>query len=271
VSGADPARERGAAFVDAHGDALARASAAALARSGPLADAVAQVASLQKADGGFAAHSGDTDPELAGMRRALGALDDLRALRGPVVERACAWLDAHQADDGHWSEGPEEARIFTTGTLAGHLCKSPCARQAILDAAADYLAARWSAERVQRSGWRAIAAYTHLFASLDHDLSDEVLQRCGRELEHGYREGDIDAVRAARVLTWCGAPSLPGARIDAPELVDAVRAEQAPDGGWLEPGAPDDARVAHTLDALAALHHLDRRPGPHRDPAGDAG
>jgi hypothetical protein len=37
-------------------------------------------------------------------------------------------------------------------------------------------------------------------------------------------------------------------------VVDRILAEQAGDGGWLRPDDPaPEARIAHTLDALAAL------------------
>jgi hypothetical protein len=61
-------------------------------------------------------------------------------------------------------------------------------------------------------------------------------------------------VQTARVLLYADAPSLPGGRVDAAEAVSAVRAEQQADGGWLRFEAPSPAaRLAHTLDALAAL------------------
>ena len=73
--------------------------------------------------------------------------------------------------------------------------------------------------------------YTKLLR-IAHEDSDAILQWCGRELERGYRAGAFDAVRTARVLVDCDAPSLPGARLAAGELVAALLGEQAPDGGW---------------------------------------
>jgi hypothetical protein len=45
---------------------------------------------------------------------------------------------------------------------------------------------------------------------------------------------------------------LPGAKVSAAELLPAIAADQAEDGGWL-PAAPRAERVRCGLDALAAL------------------
>jgi hypothetical protein len=81
-----------------------------------------------------------------------------------------------------------------------------------------------------------------------------VLQWTGRELERGFRARRFDAVQTARVLLYADAPALPGGRVAAAEVVPRILAEQAGDGGWLRPEDPaPEARVRHTLDALAAL------------------
>jgi hypothetical protein len=124
----------------------------------------------------------------------------------------------------------------------------------MLAGAGDYIAERFSPERVQGFAWRAIAAHAHYFANVPHEAGDAVLQWTGRELERGLRTRRFDAVQAGRVLLYVDAPALPGGRVDAAEVVDRILAEQAGDGGWLHPEDPaPEARVAHTLDALAAL------------------
>jgi hypothetical protein len=91
-------------------------------------------------------------------------------------------------------------------------------------------------------------------ANVPHEAGDAVLQWTGREFERGLRTGRFDAVQTGRVLLYADSPALPGGRVDAAEVVDRILTEQAGDGGWLRPEDPaPEARVAHTLDALAAL------------------
>jgi hypothetical protein len=83
------------------------------------------------------------------------------------------------------------------------------------------------------------------------------MQRCGRELEGGYRSGKLDAVGAARVFVLCEAHALPGARIRADEAAAALLASQQEDGGWPAADSVDlRARVDATLDAVVALRWL---------------
>ena len=259
----DEPGQRAAAFVEASGDRLERVAAWALIGARPVSEAVASLESTQRSDGaygGFDASPGRLAPTL----RTLGVLDDLGALRQPTVERACAYLARTQADDGSWqTEGGAsgEDTLFTTGMVAGHLAKTRWVRPDTLAAAGDYLAARWSPDRLRIDGWPAIAAFAHFFANAAHDLADEALQWCGRELERGYRAHRFDAVRTARVFAYCDAGALPGIRIALSELVPGILADQAQDGGWLEPGvASVCTRVARTLDALVTLARVDRDP-----------
>ena len=70
------------------------------------------------------------------------------------------------------------------------------------------------------------------------------------------------AVQTARVLVHCDAHAIPGANVAASELVQAIEAEQENDGGWLDLSDPSvTARVARTLDAMAALMHFTGQPG----------
>lgn len=222
------ARARAAAFVAAHGDPLERRRAAALlGRASPRA----LLEDLAPARSPAAA--------LALLRVA----DDLRLLRAPTAEATVSWLASVQAEDGGWGD------LFTTGMLAGFLARTPFARPATLDAAGAWLARHWAPERVKGGDWEAIAAFAHFFANAPHEDADAALQWCGRELARGFASGRFDAVRTARVLLWCDAAAIPGAPLSAGELRSRILAEQAPDGGWPSPRA----RVAHTLDALAAL------------------
>ncbi|MBW2269490.1 MAG: hypothetical protein JRH16_13020 [Deltaproteobacteria bacterium] len=188
------------------------------------------------------------------LRCALGFLDDLRELESPAASRVTARLAELQDPTGHW--GPairEEEAVFETGMIAGHLAKSPCASLDLLDAAGDWLAERFSPDLVQGFRWGNVAAYAHTFANLSHEASDEILQWCGRELERGFRARRFSAVRTVRVLVWCDAPALPGARFEADELTAALLLEQADDGGF---GDASDERAARTWDAWIALERL---------------
>ncbi len=233
-------------------EAAARA-AEFVAASGTAADGAALAAFTGRGDvDSVAAALGPPSGDLVGFRRALRLFDDLDALSHPFVEDLARDLEQRQAEDGHWGHDAGEA-IFETGTLAGHLAKAPSASARLLDAASDWLVARFSPERVQGFQWRGVAAYAHVFANHPHEEADTILQWCGRELERGFRARRFDAVHTARVLVWCGAPSMPGARFEAGELLEALLAEQAPDGGY---GTRDRARCS--WDAMVALVQLAR-------------
>jgi hypothetical protein len=223
----DPAR-RAAAFVEARGDELERRRAAVLVGEAARSSALELLAPARS---------------IAEALALLAVADDLRGLHEPVAEESVAWLESAQQDDGSWGD------LFATCMLAGYLGKAPSVRPRILDAAGAWIGARWDAERVRGGDWRAIAAFAHFFANVPHALADGALQWCGRELERGLLEGRFDAVRTARVLLWCDSLAIPGARLRAGELRERILREQQADGGWASQGP----RVAHTLDALAAL------------------
>jgi hypothetical protein len=237
-------------------DALARAAGylGALTQ-GAEREAVAVRAGSVAAAGFLDGLTRDVASASAGeLRHVLGFLDDLHELESPTASRVAARLAALQDPSGHWGAAAQEAdSVFETGMIAGHLAKSPCASLELLDAAGDWLAERFSPDLVQGFRWDNIAAYAHTFANLPHDASDEILQWCGRELERGFRAGRFSAVRSARVLVWCDAAALPGTRLDAAELVTALLAEQAGDGGF---GDLPSERPARTWDAWVALERL---------------
>jgi len=250
------ARERALVFTRAQGDELAQRRALALVERARAPELVTWLAGQQHADGSFADASGE---RLAASRRALAAMVQVGVLRGAVVEGAAGYLARAQHPDGSWQSpenASESAAIEATGRSAGVLARTPCVRARTLDAAAEWLAARFAPERVQGFARGALAAYAAAFANIAHEASDGILQWCGRELERGFRAGAFDAVRTARVLVDCDAPSLPGARLVAGDLVAALLGEQAPDGGWPAAGGEQPCRIARTLDALAGLARL---------------
>jgi hypothetical protein len=241
--GVAAALERAGAFVETHGDPLQRARAAALRDPAAVAAVDGLLPPVDTPVGAFIA---------------LGWLDALRVRRGPRVERSVATLTAVQHVDGAWILGAERdlaGEIATTAGVAGLLAKTTCVRREVLDAAGDWLGARWSPDRVQGGDLRLIAGYASFFANVDHELSDAGLQWCGRELERGFRTGALDALAVARVLVRCDACALPGAQLDAEEIVLSLLAQQVDDGGFTSAVDPPD-RVEATLDGITALRRL---------------
>jgi len=242
------ARERAVAFVAEHGDALERHLAQALGdgRGDGLVD---WLAAEQRPDGAF-----PPDGSPLALRRALGALADAGALESLPAERACRYLEGAQSEAGCWPAGGDSDDVRETGLLTGLLARTPFARADTLDAAGDWLAERFSPERVQGFAWEAIAAYGACFTNLPHDAADGILQWCGRELQRGYLARRFDAIRTGRVLAWCDSPSVPGAGVAAPKLVAEILAAQAEDGSW---PAPEGVPLAtHAVDALAVLRRF---------------
>jgi hypothetical protein len=240
------AAQRAAAFLAGCPEAVLRRALAALRGGAGVASLLALLERQQRADGSFPA--APPRSALAETRRALALLDDVGVREGALHVRACAFLGAAQQPDGHWGAGAEEA-VVETGLLTGLLARSPCAPTAMLERAADWLAAQFSPERV-KGGAPALAAWAAAFANRPHDAADGILQWCGRELERDWRSGRCDAPRAARVLLACDAPALPGGRLAAAELVAALVAQQEQDGGW--PG-PEAERGERAWDGLVAL------------------
>jgi len=227
---------RARAFVDAHGDALQRARAAAVLDPRAREAVVGQLPPVDTPVGAYLA---------------LGWLDALSMRRGAPVERAVATLSAVQHADGSWilgDERDEAAEIATTGSIAGLLAKAAYTRKRVLDAAGAWLGARWGPERVQGGDVRLIAGYAGFFANTDHELSDAGLQWCGRELERGFRTGTIDALTVARVFLLCDAQALPGGKLGADEIVLSLLAQQSDDGAVRD--------LEGTIDAMCALHRL---------------
>ncbi len=256
MSGTQTARERAVHFIASHGDEVARRRAAVLTGAEPPANADAALADWAERAGVFPA-AGGVDA-LAALP-VLAALADLRALERPLGMRIAEALARTQAADGSFgaAASDDEERVFATGRLAGRLAGLRAVRQQVLDAAGDFLASRFTPDRVAGFAWRPLAAYAGFFANVAHEHGDEVLQWCGRELERGFRTRQFDAVQVARILVDCSAAAIPGAKLAAPELLLALQSEQALDGSWpLADGADPEARVRHTLDGLTALVRL---------------
>jgi hypothetical protein len=228
--------------------------------AGALADALA---AAQDARGAIAAEEapGEAAPAgpIAATAEALALLDLVDSLDQPVVERAAAFLGAAQAPDGSFAdpdEGGEPARLSRTAAVLALLARTPFARASTLAAGEAWLRARWRVELVQGPAYLPILAYFQVLANLPSEIADEALQWCGRELERGFRTGVFSAGDVARVFLRCGARALPGARIHAHEVVEALLAAQAEDGSFEGARAADAWRAAFTLEGLVALLRL---------------
>jgi hypothetical protein len=242
-SGVGEAIARARDFALAHGDALQRARARAALDPRARADVARALEAVDSPDAAVAA---------------LAALDALGVQDGAAVERAVALLAAAQESDGAWSPreaGDGAARIVATAQIAGLLAKTHCVRPVVLDRAAAWLDTHYARERIEGGGPDALVAWAQLFANVAHERADEGLQWCGRTLERGWRSGAIGAVEAARVFLRCDASALPGAQLTAGDVVRALVAAQADDGGFAPASALPD-RVEATLDALVALRRL---------------
>jgi hypothetical protein len=141
--------------------------------------------------------------------------------------------------------------------VAAALARTPFARPALLASAGRFLELHAPDAPHEGGSWEALAGLASFYANYPDERADEVLQRCGRELERGFRTGVLagSALAAARVLLLCDARGLPGAQLTAEELGQGLLVEQAADGGWPAAGG-DAARAAASVDAALALLRL---------------
>jgi hypothetical protein len=200
----------------------------------------------------------------------LEALDDAGCLRTALADRVSEAARGRQRPDGSWHAldslqvasstsaaiGANHA-LFLTAMLGAFLGRTARSSATALHKAGSYLAAHWSPELVQGGSWHAICGYAHFFSNVPHEISDSVLQWCGRELERAFRTGRFDVVRAARIFTLCDAHALPGAKLDARELLPALLRARSVDGGW--PAVATPMRVIDTFWAAQALVKLRAR------------
>lgn len=283
ASGGSPGRreraagalERALDFIDAYGSELSKLHARVVLKTRTPAEAIALLAAGQRPDGSFEtladrsfpSRSGDLEEELclgagplSGTLEALAIFASLRGLQAQEVDAAVDFLAREQCDDGSWQlagPGHPDRELFTTGMIAGFLGRTRSVRPHVLDAAGRYMQAAWAPERVEGGSWAALAAFAHFFTNVHHDLADEALQWCGRELERGFRTRRFDAIATLRVLLYCDADALPGLRIETEELLDLLLAEQSEDGSFhtscLGRAAAAQTRMAVTIESMRSL------------------
>ncbi len=269
VDGVVDALERAYAFVEDRGSDLDRLRFHVLLEQETPEALQRYLLDFQDGEGLFrdldAGCEGVAEPvagRIAPTLRALSILDDHDLLRGPEVERCAAALSALQGEDGCWVEsGQEEGHsLFLTGMCGAFLVKSACVRLPVIDAAVEALAAAWSQERVSALSWALLTSYYHLLTHVSHDVGDEAMAWCGRELDKGFRGGVVSALEVSRMFLFCGAYAVPGASVDGEALLTALLAAQREDGGFV----PTPAHLGlategeATLSAVIALSRFGR-------------
>lgn len=262
-----------AADAEASGGGVARAETGASARARPaemfgsaaarkvLSARVAALCAAQESAAPRAlAKAGQAAPAHEWLA-ALALADALGVLRAPELARLVAVLAKTQRTDGAWADAQGEASLFLTGMFGGYLARSFQARPSVLAKAGQYLASQWSPVRV--SGdinlcWEALVAFAYFYAVTGDELGDEILQRCGREFERGYRKQVLQPLDLAYLLLLCDAEAFPAVSVTSREIVEALLAAQREDGSW--PGAcctRGDVATA-TFLAVAVLRRLTR-------------
>jgi len=273
--------ERAYRFLETQPDQWALLRAQVLCDARPAVDLASKLGATQAEDGrlplgtlisggglgfpatDFAALDAD-QLGVVGTLEALLVAGDARVLHADWVELAVHFLESQQADDGAYriptvgvDRAAEQADVFWTGMIAGILGRTPVSRQSHLEAAGDFISARFDPDAVEHDGYSALIAYAHFYTNVPHDEADEALQWCGRALEKGFRSRQLDAVAAVRVLLTCDAQALPGATFDVVELLDRLMEEQAGDGGFAELALEGpETRTTQTFDAMLAIVRL---------------
>jgi len=244
-----PARDRALAWLLERGSELEQTRARALVGELP----PAHVTQALAAAGALA------EEDVASLLPTLAILDQVDQLDAPELEPLVVTLARAVSEEGTWGDpaAPLAERITLSANVAGFLTKTLRLRPRVREAVEGFLCRTWNPDRVKTGEWAPIAAYTHFFSVNESELSDPILQWCGRELERGFRTRRFDAGATARVFLECHAVALPGASLSAAELCEALVNEQTEDGGFALSaralaGQPGEA----ALDGLAALVRL---------------
>ncbi len=187
--------------------------------------------------------------------------DALGVLRAPEIAPLVGMLTKAQRTDGAWADEQGEASLFLTGMFGGYLARSFQARPSVLAKAGQYLASQWLPARV--SGdislcWGTLVAFAHFYAVNGDELADEVLQRCGRELERGYRKQALQALDLAYVLALCESEAFPAVSLTSSDIAEALLTAQHADGSWPEARCAQGDDEGTVFLALAALKRLTR-------------
>lgn len=258
------------AFVEASGDALARARVQALV-DGVVPPAVPEeLRALQNADGGFAlAQIAGRPSALSTTASLLSWLRDLQLTDSPEAQRALGFIESRQTKRGIWRESPElqqfqpplwmdpesvPADVYTTA-----LCASTLVVLGGDELAADQ-SIGWLQTQQGRDGllsgfkahssWLAVPAFATL---LDPET------RATRRLIAGLGEILADDWSAA-MLTWMLQCLLDGGYTRRTRLVDRawalLGAAQRPDGSFTVD--EDDDPIQTAIQAIDVAQRIDQ-------------
>jgi hypothetical protein len=255
----DATLDRARAFVEKHGEDLARLRVRALMGEAKPAAIAQLLERRQDTRGAIACCDGDHRAGLGSTTEALEWLADLQLLGLPCVEHAAGFLVGLQLADGSFGETPGaalESRLQQSGRLAPLLARMRCVPLERLEAVGEFLAGQFSVERVQAGGFADLAPFLPFFAIYPHELSDAALQWCGRELERSFRGGRLSALEAGRLFVRCEARSIPATRIDGGDIVPALLASQRADGSFGAGDSEARLRVGETVEAIVVLLRL---------------
>lgn len=195
------------------------------------------------------------------IRHAFELADALSILRSPEILPLVALLTKTQRSDGDWADAQGEASLLLTGIFAGYLTRTFQVRASVLARAGQYLGQRWSPALLHGDAnecWDMLVAFAQFYAVNDDEHCDEILQRCGRELERAYRKQTVQALDLAYLFQLCEAEAFPAVSVTSTEIVAALLASQCEDGSWPGTCATRGDAAAATFLALAALRRLTR-------------
>ncbi len=198
---------------------------------------------------------------IAAIRSALEFADALGLLRAPEILPLIALLTQAQRSDGAWADAQGNANLSLTGIFAGYLTRTFQVRASVLARAGQYLSQRWSPALLRGDAsecWDVLIAFAQFYAVNDGEHCDEILQRCGRELERAYRKQTVQALDLAYLFQLCEAEAFPAVSATSAEVVAAILASQREDGSWAGSCATHGDAVAATFFAITALKRLTR-------------
>lgn len=259
--------ERALAFVTRRGNSIERARlASVLFGEQPSEASLRELAGLQKANGGFAYWVREVS-NICDTAYVLQWFDDLKAYRGPIVERACQFLLERQLDDGGWDEveevlvhdppewmipGRVETRVWLTAFCAHMLIRFGYAEAPGTRCPSDFLLA--NADETGRLVGYLRATWLALPMLAFYPGPDsEPFQRALAVTEASFSR-DWNGAYLAWLLRCLQDSELSGDHRLVARCLDELERKQRVDGSWApEEGESEEQSANATVAALRAL------------------